>query len=149
MSEHRSEDAFQALNNGNLTRYRELTGSDYTVSGTVVQGKRLGRKLGYPTANIAPDPSSPFVAALGVYAVIAETGGQTYRGISNAGKRPSVDGQNLIVEVHLFNFSGDLYGEQIRVTFLHWIREERKFNTLEGLQRQIRQDIQRAIRLLA
>ncbi len=149
MSEHWSEDAILALKEGNLIRFRDLTGGAYTINGIVVHGNHLGRKLGFPTANIAPDPETPFLAAQGVYAILAETGGQTYKGISNAGCRPSVDGRQLTVEVHLFNYSGDLYGKNIRVTFLHRIREERKFDTLEELQHQIRQDIHLSIRLLA
>lgn len=149
MSEKWCEEAVQALSEGDLTHFAALTGMDYTFCGTVVHGNRLGRKLGFPTANIQPDPSTPFLAAKGVYAVHAETGGQTYKGISNAGIRPSVDGQNFTVEIHLFDFSGDLYGEKIRVTFLHRIREEQKFNTLEELQHQIRLDIQQAIGLLS
>lgn len=121
----------------------------FTLSGVVVKGNQLGRKLGFPTANLELPEGESFTAETGVYAVTAETGGKTYRGICNAGTRPTINGNQLTIEVHLFDYSGDLYGKKMVVIFLQKIRNEKKFNNLEELTDQIKKDRETAIRLFS
>lgn len=111
----------------------------YRFEGVVSAGRRLGRKLGFPTANI-PMPESVQVRD-GVYAAVVVVDGVRYRAMVNAGHRPSVeDGGGRILEAHLFGFSGDLYGKTIEVELIRFMREEEKFDTLEELQERIESD---------
>lgn len=126
----------QAIRDGNFDAVERMLGRPYYVSGTVIEGRKLGRNLGFPTANLrlgelqAPKD--------GVWAV--RVNGE-YDGIANLGMRPTVGGDERLLEVHLFDFSGDLYGKSLRVAFVGFVRDERKFSTLEDLQEQIRQDV--------
>lgn len=125
-----------ALAQGQLNLASELLGRPYSISGTVVRGQQLGRQLGYPTANIHMRHERP--ALTGVYAVSM----QGRQGVANLGTRPTLAGiAKLSLEVHVFDFSGDLYQQHVQVSFLHKIREERQFANLEQLRQQIAQDI--------
>jgi len=118
-------------------------------SGRVIHGNHLGRTLGYPTANLELSNDHPFPLPTGVYAASVQSGNRLYPGMANVGFRPTIEGKSLTVEVHLFGFSGDLYDSILEVTFLHRIREEKKFETLELLVRQIRLDEKKIRKLLA
>lgn len=109
------------------------------VEGTVIAGRQLGRRLGFPTANIEPEPGGEIPEA-GVYAAVAEIGGRRYAAVSNWGTNPSVGGCRPRLETHLLDFRGELYGRRIRVELLRRIRGERRFATLEELRRQIEAD---------
>ena len=110
----------------------------YTLSGEVIRGNRIGRKLGFPTANI---PLRDDTVADGVYAVRAEVDGTIRNGVANAGSRPTVtDRAERFLEVYLFGFDGDLYGKTLRVELVQFLREEKKFDSVDALRRQIEQD---------
>jgi len=117
-------------------------GQPYTFYGKVVYGQQLGTQLGVPTANLwLPKNKLPIA---GVYIVKVDVEGQRYGGIANMGVRPTVDGQNPVLEVHIFEFSKNIYGRKINVEFLQKLRDEKKFNGLDELKEQIFKDISTA-----
>jgi riboflavin kinase/FMN adenylyltransferase len=129
----------EALAAGDLTLAEKLLGHDYFIMGKVVYGRQLGRTLGTPTANIQ---LKRYRAAVeGVYAV--EVGGldRPYQGVANVGVRPTVDGREPLLEVHLFDFDRDIYGARLTVRFRYHIRDERQFPSLAALQTQIAADM--------
>ena len=131
-----------SLTAGNFSDAKELLGRPYTFSGKVVYGQQLGTQLGVPTANLwLPKNKLPIA---GVYIVNVEIDGKKYGGIANMGTRPTVGGQNPVLEVHILEFSGNLYGKKITVEFLKKVRDEKKFDGLEALKEQIFKDISSA-----
>ena len=111
----------------------------YKFTGSVVAGEHIGTGLGYPTANVVPDNAEKLIPADGVYAVWASIeGGEPMQAMMNIGKRPTFDGKQRTLEVHIFDFEGDLYGKQIAVSFAHIVRYERYFSSAEELKRQIK-----------
>ena len=138
------------LSAGDFGKAAELLGHEYFIMGRVVYGRQLGRQLGVPTANVK---LQRYRAALeGVYCVsvdgVAEDG-RALEGIANIGVRPTVDGKEPLLEVHVFDFSGDLYGRRIRVTFKHKLRDEQAFASVELLKQQIDADLLDARRWFA
>lgn len=111
----------------------------------VEHGRRLGRELGFPTANLAVDEA--LAAEDGVYASLVEVGGVRYRAMSNLGRNPSVGGQPRHLETHLFGFEGSLYGREVRVVLLRKVRDERRFDTVEELRAQIARDKEQIMNL--
>jgi len=135
----------QALEQGNLDRAKQLLGRAYSLVGTVVTGKQLGRTIGFPTANIDL-PIEKFLPSNGVYAVkvyIAEDK-SPIPGVMNIGNRPTVNGTNQSVEVYLIDWSGDLYGKILTVELEQFLRPEQKFESLDALKAQIIKDCDRA-----
>jgi riboflavin kinase / FMN adenylyltransferase len=133
----------QAIRDGNLTAARGMLGRPYAVSGIVVEGQKLGRTLGFPTANIQTNDAQ--LPPDGVWAVITTLAdGREMEGVANLGKRPSVVGSHRALEVHLFDFTGDLYGQACEVQFEKWLRDEIRFDSLDGLKFQIQQDTKTA-----
>jgi riboflavin kinase/FMN adenylyltransferase len=129
-----------AVEKGDLTRAARLLGREFTILGTVVEGDQLGRTIGFPTANLSAHNEQ--YPPNGVYAVEARRGTERLLGVANIGVRPTVKnaaGERLL-EVHLFDFSGDLYGEDLEITFRHFLRPEQKFGSLELLRDQIGRD---------
>ena len=133
----------QAVESGDLATARRFLGRDYSVLGTVIRGDGLGKKLGFPTANLAAHNEQ--FPPDGVYAVSVLTGSQTVSGVANIGTRPTTktDGERLL-EVHLIGFSGDLYGRDIEAKFLRFLRPEKKFPDLDALRAQIALDVRSA-----
>ena len=132
----------QALTDGDIERATAALGRPFEIAGPVVTGDRRGRTIGFPTANV---PLSEYIRpAFGVYAVDAavDTGIDLvwHRGVANIGKRPTFDGTTELLEAHLFDFNGDLYGKPLRVRLHKFIRPERKFDSIETLRAQIHQD---------
>lgn len=127
-----------ALNLGQLELAAEMLGHDYNICGRVAHGDKRGRTIGFPTANIKLFHRN--IPLSGVYAVEMEIDERTIRGVANIGKRPTVDGINVQLEVHLFDFAEEIYGRHVCVNFKHKIREERKFDSLDALQSQIHLD---------
>jgi riboflavin kinase/FMN adenylyltransferase len=125
----------EALAAGNVAEAAELLGYPWFVSGEVVHGDRRGRELGYPTANLRLDPGCGL--RHGIYAVRAEVEGRRYEGVANFGRRPMFDTGIVLLEVHLFDFAGDLYGRTLDVAFIAWIRPEMKFDTVADLVRRM------------
>lgn len=130
------------LKSGDVDGARRLLGRHYDAQGVVVQGDRLGRTIGWPTANIrVPDGKA---LPLGVFAVVAVGDHGRWHGMANVGFRPTVNGQDRRFEVHLFDFSGDLYGQEVQVKFFTHLRGEQKFSGLDELKAQIARDAQAA-----
>lgn len=124
-------------------------GYEYYLEGTVVDGFKVGRRLGFPTANLRVEEPGKLVPADGVYAVRVAVGGRTYAGMLNIGVRPTVDnGGDRSVEVHILRFGGDIYGEHMRVDFVQRIRNEQKFAGTDELVAQLRRDAAEVERLL-
>ena len=128
---------------GNMERANELLGYEFFVEGTVLHGKKIGRAvLGIPTINLIP-PKDKLLPPFGVYVTVTEHQGKIYPGITNVGCKPTIEGENPIgVETHLFDVTEEMYGEEVKVSFLTRVRSERKFPDLEGLIAQMKQDIQ-------
>jgi riboflavin kinase / FMN adenylyltransferase len=131
-----------ALAAGHIDEATELLGFPWFVSGAVIHGDKRGRELGFPTANLRLDPACRL--RHGVYAVRVGIGGRRYDGVASFGRRPMFDGGAVLLEVFLFDFSGDLYGQSIDVAFIAWIREEAVFASREALTQQMREDSARA-----
>jgi riboflavin kinase/FMN adenylyltransferase len=125
---------------GRVEEARHLLGRPYGACGVVVEGEKLGRRLGFPTANLAVHPKK--VLPPGVYAVEVEGSFGRYKGVANVGTRPTLGGEERRLEVHLLGYAGELYGEEARVRFLKRLREERRFPSLEALRAQIQADVQ-------
>lgn len=137
------------LEGGNVERATQCLGRPYVLAGTVVEGCRVGRDLGFPTANLRPSDPGKLVPGRGVYAVEATVGARTYGAMLNIGWRPTLDdGRGPTVEAHLFGFSGNLYGSGLTLRFLHRLRDEQRFDSLEALQAQLRADAARCRQLL-
>ncbi|OMP68647.1 bifunctional riboflavin kinase/FAD synthetase [Domibacillus epiphyticus] len=136
------------LSNGLVRDASDLLGRPYRMRGTVIHGDKRGRKLGFPTANIEPDDSY-FLPLTGVYAVKMRVQDKWFEGVCNVGYRPtfkSPDKPVLSIEVHIFQFNGDIYGEEVDVDWYIRLRGEQKFNGIEELSAQIEKDKQSAIR---
>ena len=126
---------------GNIKMVNSMLGYDYFLEETIVEGQKLGRQLGFKTANLIY-PKNLVEIGRGVYKVKVQYGEEIFDGIANYGLRPTLgDIEKPILEVHLLDFDKEIYGEKIKVTFLKKIRDEKKFNSLEELKEQIRVDI--------
>ena len=134
----------QAIEKGNFGRAAEMLGREYTILGTVTRGDRLGKKIGFPTANLSAHNEQ--FPPDGVYAAEAKIDEQMHRGVINLGVRPTVSGgkSERVLEIHLFNFNRDIYGQDVEVRFLKFLRAEKKFENLDALVQQIRQDVEQA-----
>jgi riboflavin kinase/FMN adenylyltransferase len=131
----------QALERGDFESAERLLGRTYAISGRVMHGDKRGRKWGIPTANIKLSHNR--MPIQGVFDVwVMRSNGQAHAGVANIGNRPTVDGTTFFLEVHLHHFEQSLYGERLRVVFLHKRRDEIKFANVDDLIRQIHQDIQ-------
>ena len=128
----------EALAAGHVDEAAELLGYPWFVTGEVVHGDRRGRELGYPTANLRLDPGCGL--RHGIYAVRVAVDGKRYDGVANFGRRPMFDSGIVLLEVFLFDFSGDLYGRTLDVAFIAWIRPEMMFDTVADLVRRMDED---------
>ena len=135
-----------ALEAGDAERATRLLGHPFAIMGKVIHGQELGRTLGFPTANLLPDRSCRL--RHGIYAVRAIAGTNIYDGVASYGRRPTFDNGPTLLEVFLFDFSGDLYGETIEVLFIGWIRAEVKFDSAAALLAQMQRDETRAREIL-
>ena len=144
---------------GDIETATVMLAHPYQLSGKVMPGEHIGHQLGFPTANLQPDDPFKLIPASGVYAVWAQVADQTTPGPSylggeampammNIGTRPTFDGRNRTLEVNIFDFDGDLYGQTVIITFVARLREERKFESPEALVRQLKADKERVIRVL-
>lgn len=139
----------QLLEEGELGRANSLLGYEYILQGRVVEGKKIGRKMGYPTANIEPDWQFKLIPADGVYAVEVTTGENLYKAMLYIGTRPTLEtGGNRVIEANLFGFDGDLYGKDLTIFFKHRIRGDMKFSSSELLSKQIAKDKDETLQLL-
>lgn len=132
----------EALDQGDVKLANKLLGYPYHMSGIVEHGRQLGRTLGFPTMNIAPDDRK-IVPRFGVYTCVVKMDGVSYQGIGNVGIKPTVtDEPRLLTEVFVFGFQGDAYGKEIRVEFCSFVRPETKFGSVEELKKQVDRDIE-------
>jgi riboflavin kinase/FMN adenylyltransferase len=133
----------ELLSEGRVNLTRRMLGRPYGVEGVIVRGQQRGRTIGFPTANLRPH--NRVVPKNGVYATATLVDGTWRRSITNVGVRPTFDdGSDISIESYIFDFEGDLYGDVLRVRFLHRIRDERKFSGIDELRQQIERDTARA-----
>ncbi len=136
------------LEKGMIEKANEMLGYSYSIFGQVIYGKQLGRTIGFPTANIFLENELKVIAANGVYACIVRFYGVNYYGMCNIGTRPTVNGKELSIEVNIFDFDKEIYGENIGIYFKARIRDEIKFKNLEELKKQLTKDRETVIKLL-
>lgn len=138
----------QAIHDGNLKAVTRMLGRPYSIAGKVIHGDQLGRTLGFPTANLATGEAQ--LPPDGAWAVrVTHSGSRSCDGVANLGVRPTLGLKNRLLEVHLFGFQGDLYGQYLDVQFVQHLREEMHFPSLKALQRQIEADADSARKALA
>jgi riboflavin kinase/FMN adenylyltransferase len=130
-----------ALSNGDLKTANAFLGYNFMLTGIVVKGKGLGKKLDYPTANIHIEEPYKLIPKNGVYVVKAVIEDETTFGMMNIGVNPTVDGKKQTIEVHFFDFSMDIYGVQVEIEILERLRDEQKFESLEALKDQLSKDL--------
>lgn len=128
------------LESGKVMAANGFLGYEYSITGNVVRGKSIGRDIGFPTANIEVADEYKLIAAVGVYACRVQYMGRMYKGMSNIGFRPTFNHSDLTIEVNIFDFDQQLYGEEITIYFVDRMRDERKFENLEALKNQLVKD---------
>ena len=140
-----------ALEVGDISKANHFLGYRYSLSGKVIEGKQLGRKLGFPTANIETSDNHKLVPGDGVYAVFVQTGGELFKGMLNVGFRPTVNynADHKSIEVHIFDFESDIYNSDITLYFVMKIRDEQKFSGIVELQEQLVKDRITALSILS
>jgi len=136
------------LNIGDVTGANRMLGYHYPLSGCVVSGKKIGRTLGFPTANMKIIYPKKLIPSQGVYAVVVDFEKKLYRGLCNIGTQPTFEGKSEVVEVNILDFEGDLYNKTLKIRFVERLREERKFDSKEALTAQIDADRRQAVALL-
>ncbi len=137
----------EALATGQMRKVTYLLGDYAFLQGRVVKGTQRGHRIGFPTANIAVDKDK-LLPANGVYAVWVHAAGEIYPAVANIGVRPTFDEAEKTVEVHIFDFERDIYGQDVRVDLVEYLRPEQKFTSLDALITQISTDVQRAREIL-
>jgi riboflavin kinase/FMN adenylyltransferase len=139
----------RAVETGDLKKAAEMLGREYTILGTVVRGDDLGKKIGFPTANLSAHNEQ--FPPNGVYVAEAKLDGAGYPGVVNLGYRPTVSAgkSERVLEIHLFDFSRDIYGKDLELRFIHYLRPEKKFENVDALVRQIERDVRQARELSA
>ena len=139
----------EALLSGRIDNAKKWLGYSYSITGTIVSGRKIGREIGYPTANIKPDDKYKLIPANGVYAVEVIIDDVKFPGMLSIGSNPTVnsDGSVRSIEVHILDFDGDIYGRSITVRFVKWLRDEKKFRSKEQLAEQMKLDRKDVMRL--
>lgn len=132
----------EAIQNGDFETANTFLGYPFTIHGTVIEGQKLGRQIQFPTANIETSDPDKIIPGYGVYAVTAKIRNKIYQGMLNIGSRPTVNtnADHRSIEVHLFGFNDDIYGETIELQFFRKLREEQKFDSLDALKDQLEKD---------
>lgn len=137
-----------SLKSGEIHLSNSLLGRGYSISGSVVSGNQKGRQIGFPTANIELDEDYKQLPSDGSYAVLVSLNGQEHKGMLNIGFKPTVDGSERTIEVNLFDFDQQIYGENITIQFIRALRKEMKFNSIDELKMQLVKDKENALRIL-
>ena len=137
-----------SLQEGAILLANELLGYPYFINGKVVHGDKMGRQLGFPTANIALHDSRKLIPAQGVYAVKVTVAGKEWKGALNIGTRPTFNGSELRIEVYILDFNEEIYGAKIHVSFIEFIRADKKFDSVDALVVQIADDVAKAREIL-
>lgn len=130
----------KALTEGKIKKANSLLGYEYSITGIVVGGQKIGRKIGFPTANIEQSDEYKLITANGVYACRVEYNGRMYQGMGNIGVRPTINNGSLTIEVNIFDFDIEIYDEEITIYFVDRIRDEEKFGNLDLLKEQLTKD---------
>ncbi len=140
-----------ALINGRLSDANKWLGYDYFLMGSVIEGRKIGRKIGFPTANIKIADKNKLVPGHGVYAVDIYIGNKKHAGMLSIGTNPTINktGGTRSIEVNIFDFENNIYGREIEIVFRYRLRDEKKFGNIEGLSRQMKLDKKLALRLLS
>ena len=139
----------RALLSGEISTATKYLGYNYFMQGTIVSGYQVGRKIGFPTANLQVDCPNKLIPAIGVYAVRVSVNGQHYKGMLNIGHRPTINnGTDLSIEVHILDFEGDIYNQPMRIEFIDFLRPEAKFHSVDELILQIQKDKEAALQVL-
>lgn len=140
----------EALYNGNIAKTNNFLGYSYNITGTVVAGQQIGRTINFPTANIQVNNANKVIPADGVYAAWVTINQQNFMGMLNIGTRPTVNNQlsNKTIEVHIINFNAEIYGQHIKISFVEKIRDEIKFESINGLKLQLQTDQQQTLKIL-
>lgn len=126
---------------GNVKKVKNILGRYYSIEGKVIEGKKLGKELGYPTANIEPSSEFKLIPKIGIYAVSVEISDNRYYGMMSIGKNPTVsDDDTIKIEVNIFDFNDNIYSKDVKINFLDYIRDEKKFASLEELKTQMSND---------
>lgn len=139
----------KALEEGDVETANSYLGYPYMLTGTVKQGKGIGRQLNFPTANVHISESYKLVPKNGVYIVKSSIAGKMVYGMMNIGYNPTVDGKEKTIEINFFHFEGDLYDKKIQVLLLHRLRDERKFESLDALKTQLSKDKQKSLEIIS
>ncbi len=130
----------KALEKGEVDIAQKLLGRNYSVEGTVIHGNKNGKKIGFATANIHVNDTHKLIPADGVYAVKISHGSKEFSGMLNIGNRPTIKDNSKTIEVHIIDFSEDIYDEKLEIAFVKRVRDEVKFESLEALKQQLRKD---------
>jgi riboflavin kinase / FMN adenylyltransferase len=139
----------QALNEGRVEDANHMLGRNYSLCGKVIHGNKLGRTLGYPTANLHPLEPEQIIPAIGIYAIQAAHNRERFNGMLSIGYNPTVtDKRELRIEANLFDFDRDIYGDELELFFLKKIRDEQKFDSLEALKEQLHRDKEETIKII-
>ena len=139
----------RALQTGDIRTATKFLGYHYYLEGTVVDGYKVGRKIGFPTANLRVDFPNKLIPSIGVYAVCVYVNGGKYKGMLNIGYRPTINnGTDLSIEVHILDFQGNIYHQKMRIEFIDFLRPEMKFNSVDELVLQMQKDKEDTIRVL-
>lgn len=142
-----SSEVRNALITGDIERANTLLTYPYAFTGYVVTGFQVGKKIGFPTANLNPVEPDKLIPGIGVYAVLIDWKGNSYKGMMNIGRRPTLDnGDAVSLEVHIINFDADIYHQQLKVTFIRKIRDEKKFDSVDALIEQLKSDKEAVLR---
>ncbi len=133
---------------GDVATAHEFLGHPFAINGKVIKGDQIGRKMGYPTANLFIEENYKLIPADGIYAVKVVHQNQVFGGMAYIGHRPTVNGMSRNIEVNIFDFEQDIYGQTICMEFLHFIRSDQKFNSLDELSAQLAKDKEAALKLV-
>lgn len=139
----------KALKKGDVATANRYLGYHYMLTGTITRGKRLGRQLEYPTANVLIEEGYKLIPANGVYVVKSVFDNRDVFGMMNIGYNPTVNGDKQSIEVHFFNFEGDLYDREVRVELLHRLRDEKRFDSIDQLKQQLDRDKEQSLAFIA
>lgn len=138
-----------ALKEGDIETANSYLGYNYMLTGTIKKGKGLGKKFGFPTANLHIEEAYKLIPKTGAYVVKSEINGKEYFGMMNIGYNPTVDGTDKSIEINFFDFDGNLYGKKIQVQLLHRIRDEYKFDSVQELKEQLKKDKSHSLGLIS
>lgn len=135
------------IENGEISKANIFLGNDYFIQGTVVEGEKRGREIGFPTINL--DSDWEMLPKTGVYATYVYIEDDLYKSITNIGYRPTFGDDKLLIETHIFGFKGDLYGKEVKVNFAKRLRDEKKFDSVDSLVSQIKIDVSQVKKILS